>query len=59
MHKQKKVRTTKKAERAALQKARRRVRRKLSAKRRAKRAGAKRVTATHPHRKSTSIAKRR
>ena len=53
-----KVRNTKKAERSALAAARRKIRRKLSAKQAAKRAG-KRVMKTHPHRTSSTIARRR
>lgn len=51
-------RTTKKAERAALDKSRRKVRRKLRAKQVGKRPVA-RTTKSHPHRKSTALAKRR
>ena len=53
-----KPRNTKKAERAALAKSRRRVRRKMSAKQAAKRSGP-REKASHPHRRSSSINRRR
>ncbi|MBN2712094.1 MAG: hypothetical protein JXR97_06610 [Planctomycetes bacterium] len=50
-------RTTKKAERAALHKARRKIRVKLRTKRRAKRGGLKLVAKSHPHRKAAAIRK--
>lgn len=48
------ARTTKKAERAALEKKRRAIRRKLRGKRLAKGSGVKRATKTHPHRRAAA-----
>jgi hypothetical protein len=48
-------RHTKKRERAALQKIRRKVRRRLRAHKRAKNGTARRKTATHPHRRASAL----
>lgn len=54
----KKVRPTKKCERAHLLKERRRIRRKLRAKQAAKASASSRPTKSHPHRKSSALRQR-